>query len=440
MLMGLLKDGFWLAALRIAGAVLSFGMTVLLTRVLDIAAFGAYAYALALIIFGQVFITNGWGTMLVKYASQSHQSGAWSQTRSIAHLGGRLSLCYTGALAGVAVIFWLVPAQIFPINLSLIGVAAVLLSILISQNAALRIAILRGLNRPVLSQLTETIVRPILICLLIFGGLVWLPSITLDAALVIYCIATFISYGIGLWLLNRVAPPALTSARVNLQPKVWIPQSLPFVGSATLTLGLVYVDILVLGFFADLEQVGQYRLAGQIAILSSLAYAALNMIANQRFAFFHKADDWRSIAQTARTLARISFVVSLILPIFFYVAGPSLIALIFGAQYKPAFGPMMVLFALPVINSFFGMPRALLMMVGQQKRELILTGFAIALNLFLCLILIPKFGIWGASVAVVCATFIWCAALWYQALRTLNVDTSVMGVVTHSQAKRNVTR
>src|SRR6185369_737136 len=116
-----------------------------------------------------------------------------------------------------------------------------------------------------------------------------------------------------------------------------------------------YVDVLLLGAFGTMEQVGVYRIATQVALLSGFAYTALNMLAVPRFSYLRASGSPGELQHSAVFMARLALLGTLPLPLVFAFFGPAIVTAVFGASFAAACAPAFPLFAAQVVNAAAGM-------------------------------------------------------------------------------------
>lgn len=433
MLRKLLTQAISVAGLRVAGTALSVGVSIAIARLFGAEALGIYAYCIALLALAAVPVSNGWSSMLLRAVSREGEVSA--EARAMAWLGSGLAVAVAICMAVVAVLaIWLAQTEMAqllrPIALTAVGLLAVVL--IFDQISAMRMASIRGVDRPALAQIPEVLVRPsiLLLCILLgwyfFGKRGSGADITTIFAAA--ALAAMFSFLIGQMILQHVIKPQSRSKIDPAQRRAWIASASALAGSAGLVQLNGYIDMLLLGSFAPASEVGLYRAALQIAMLASFGYLALNMLAGQRFSRFLKEGDRAGLAKTATVLARLALLTALPLPIIIWLAGPQVLGLLFGASFVGAAQPALIVSLGFCFSASIGMAHALLIMSHQEVLALRLTAAALLINVVLCFALIPPFGLVGAATANMCASIGWNILLWYYARQTTGIDTSALGL------------
>lgn len=420
MIWSLLKSGLSVGLLRLIGAGLGFLITVTLGRFLGPEGLGKFALISTILMIVAVPVSQAFGTLVLRATSTARIQDNWGEVRGLSNLGLVLALIIAILFAGIGAVTY----EFQIAQLIIISLAAIIL--FLDQGSALRAATLRGLDRPVLAFGPEMIIRPGLFLILIGVWFTIYGTLHLPAVLLLLAIAAFANFAVGSWILNRKRPERLGRDPVEFHLPKWFKSAVPLAAGSGLMLIFVQVDILMLGWLAPAEVLGIYRVAFQIALLSGLAYTALNLVVAERFATHFASGDQTALRSSAKLSARTALVCALPVPIFMLIFGKEFIALVFGSEFASAYIPVLILCLTHLISAGFGMARSLLVMGQEEKRVFWWTIPALILNLVFCFVLIPSLGAVGAAIAVLIATIIWNASLWWQARTQLQIDSSAM--------------
>lgn len=424
----ILSSGLAVGLVRLAGAGLGLGVTMLLGRHLGPDGLGAYGYALIVLSLLAVPVSNGWSTVLLRQLSGALHTQHWADAKGLMLRGAQLAAALSLGLALLAVLLQALLGTLLPVQIDPWLCVPLALVLFFDQLSALRQSTLRGLGLPVWGQLPEMLLRPALII-----GLFWLASRALGDAPALRhafwalaaasCVAALVGGGV----LRAKAPTGLQQVLPVFHSRVWLKAAGVLSGNSFLLILNASVDVLLLGALGSLQQVGVYRVATQVALFSGFAYTALNMLATQKFAFFKAKGDTAAMRATAVFMARLALLGAVPLPVIFWAFGEPLLERLFGAAFVPALGPMALLFVGQIVNAAVGMASALLIMSGKESRVLHFTLLAVALNAALSWLLIPLWGAMGAATANLCATSAWNIGIWIYLRSSLGTDTSVLG-------------
>lgn len=410
------------------------GLTVLagiaLARWLGPEAFGAYAFAYAVVTLLALPAAMGFPQLVVRETARAEQAGQWALLRGLWGWCTRRVLGVAGALAGLL-------AGIAGLAL-LAGVGgtrelallwgAALIPLIALGN--LRGAALRGLRHPILGQLPELLLRPGLFLLLLVAGF-WVAGLAprADLAMALHAGAAALAFATGAWLLarHRPAPVAGVTAPVTRGSDWW---------QAAWPLGLLggfhlitqQVDLVMLGLLRPDAEAGLYRVAVQAALLVVFGLQAINDVVAPYLARLHGAGEREALQRLVRRAARGMLAAALPVALLFVLAGETVLTLLFGAEYAGAW-PALVLIALgQLVSAALGPAGMLLNMTGHERTTLRVMGFAAGLNVVLNAALIPFWGLVGAALASLITLSAWNILLWLAVRRHLGMDSSALGL------------
>lgn len=423
------QPGLAVGIVRFGGALAGLLVTAVLGRVLGAERLGIYGYTIICLTLLAIPVSYGWSTLLLRHVGKAAHDNGWDTAKGMALLGTRYAVFVALAAFCLAVLAFQLFRHAFPAFVSLGMLPLIAVVLFLDQLSALRLAILRGLNHPVWGQLPEMLIRPLLVgglFLLIVGFSRQPPA--LHHAYWSLLISSAVSLVIGVFLLRMKSPSAFVMAQPAYKTRQWLGSAVTLAGNSGLLVLNAYVDILVLGVLGSFEQVGIYRVAAQIALFSGFFYTALNMIAGQRFASLHASGELTELQSVAVFMARVSLAGALFLPLMFLFAGEQILAALFGSEFVLAKEPLNYLFLGQMISAAVGMVSTLMIMSGRETRIIRFTLASVVLNIVLCIILVPRFGTTGAALSNLVSTGLFNIGIWIYALRTLGVDTSVLGL------------
>lgn len=418
-----LKAGGGVIAMRLLGAALGFAVVAVLARMGGADVLGLYTLAMSVLMIGTIPVSYGWATMFLRRVSSATNETGWAEAKGMLIFGQFVAL----AVAVLALLFcWLLREPLAE-SLSWSALFALCLVLFFDQISALRAHALRGFAQPVRSMVPETVVRPALFCaaLIVLYG----TNVAIDAEPVFLglTVAGFCALLLGQVFMNRAAPLALKTANPHFAPKRWLLVLSPIMGAQGLALLMAQADVLMLGWFRTLEEVGIYRIALQLGLLCGMGYAAINMIMSQRFAHALAKDDREALEKEARLSAQLAFGTTLAAALMIMPLARPVIKVAFGEGFEAALAPLAVLLFTQVANAFFGMPRVLLMMAGHETIIFRSTLLALCLAILLGALLIPLFGAFGAALSLFFPILFLNFFFWRRAWKTENVDTSILG-------------
>lgn len=173
----------------------------------------------------------------------------------------------------------------------------------------------------------------------------------------------------------------------------------PSMAMAIAIIGLYKTDVLLVGYFLSPTQTGYYRAALQVSEFIWVIAVAVEMMMIQTTTEFWSNDEYDRITKLLSRMIKYVVLLTTLLVIGVFVLNDEFLVTYFGAGFITSEQPLKML--LPGIL-FFSVARVIwpVMQAGGHLRGLlgIIYGSLVA-NITLNLLLIPKFGIVGASIA-----------------------------------------
>ena len=377
--------------IKIAAAGTAFAVQIPLARILGAAEYGAYALLISWVLVIAVFMRMGMDAVMVRYVAVygAQQQYALMRGVMVKALGATGLLC-----ALICVVVFSMPG----LRESAMIKAGALLLVPATMGVMLQGA-LRGLRRVVLPEVTEGLVRPLLMLALFVGGAgAWLGT-GATAAATANVVAGMVTVVLLLFWLGWNLPRSLWREHADFSARRdWRALALPMMAMAGLQVVLYRTDIVMLGVMTDTHQAGIYAVAMRMAELAGFGILAVNGIIAPMFAERHASADKEGLAHLLRLSTLLAMGVAAVAAAGLAVLGPWLIGL-FGPGFAAAYIPLVVLVAGQVAHAA-GAPAAILLtMSGRQGRALAIFAFCAGLNMVLNVSFIGMWGIQGAAAA-----------------------------------------
>ena len=174
--------------------------------------------------------------------------------------------------------------------------------------------------------------------------------------------------------------------------------SFPMFLTSSMHFLLIQTDNIMIGIFAETEEVGIYRVAVQIATVASITLFANRAMAAPKFAEMYEKKDMKGLKHVIQqsTLLVLFSSLPLILGILFF---SDFLLSFFGGNFVIAKTALIILTLSQLINSFTGLVGIILIMTGKHVVVQNIMLFCALLNLVLNFIFIQYWGIAGAAIA-----------------------------------------
>lgn len=178
------------------------------------------------------------------------------------------------------------------------------------------------------------------------------------------------------------------------------------------SLGLRYIDSVILGMFLPLSLVGVYAVCAFIPTMIEVPLTALEKISNPKIAMFWEENKIFEIEKTYQLSVRFSSIFASFIFLMIYVNIESLLSFL-PNEYAQAKMAVIIISLGALTNSFTGINNSIIFFSKKYKTGLILLVSLLLLTIILDLLLIPKYGINGAALATASAAIIYNGAKYF---------------------------
>jgi O-antigen/teichoic acid export membrane protein len=206
----------------------------------------------------------------------------------------------------------------------------------------------------------------------------------------------------------------------------WLSISLPILMVEGFYLLLSYTDVLVLQQYRSSQEVGIYFAVVKTLALVSFIHYAMSATTAHRFAEYHALGDQARLSAYVAHAIKWTFWPSLAATILLLALGKPLLWL-FGPQFVVGYDIMFVAAIGLVVRSAVGPVERLLNMLGHQYVCALAYGLSFALNVALCIALVPRFGGHGAAAATSISLVFETVMLFYIVRRRLGLHVLAFG-------------
>lgn len=406
---------------RVAGAVLSVGVSLALARLLGADGVGVYFLAITIVSICAIIARLGLDQAALRYASIAIDAGDRDALVSLYRTTVRVVCLFSIALA---LMIW-AAAPVLPFGGSgrdalqdilpvmLVGVVGIALTSLQSE-------FFKAKGAPGTSVFLQSVLLPIIYLagILIVSGL---SEVTLAKVALIYAASQGLTMVVafGLWRARNFSPFGwfrtydLRRLMGTALPMLWV---------AAINQVMQWTDILTLGYWLEPDQVGIYGIANRIALLIGFVLIAANSVVAPRFAVYFTKGDHAAMDRLARQGAFWMLVAAAPL-ILIAMLAPAFILSFFGPAFVEGSLVVRILALGQAINIIVGSVGSLLVMSDNahiMRNAILLTAL---LNLGGNLLLIPHYGLIGAAAVTAVSLALLNAILFVSVYRRLGVNT-----------------
>ena len=420
----LLSQSTLIFGARLFGAGLTFLVQVAIARFLGSEALGAYLLVMATVNVIAVMLPLGFEATGTYFAAEYRAKGEGRLLRGFM-ARAYLHIALTGALviiigppvarlfgdAGAAIAAHWTPAAVLTIATAMVFVSG---------------AMLVGLKRPFAGFFAETLFRPLLAIAgfavaLSFGA----GSEGINQILWVLSVGYAIVAVIQLALLLRAArdiPAGEGAPRAEVRR--WWYFAVPWVALVVAGDFFFDIDLLLLAGHMPNDQLAVFGVCTRIFSLVAFGVGAVYAVTmpdmfesealKDRDGFHRKIGDANLVA-SALSVALLG-VVLLASPIAF---------MLFGPEFQQGVIPLGILCVGLVVRSVFGPSQIVLSIHNRPYTALPAVGASLATLVAANLLLVPPFGLVGASLAALAAMTVWSGAMWLTTLHVAGVDGSI---------------
>jgi O-antigen/teichoic acid export membrane protein len=259
------------------------------------------------------------------------------------------------------------------------------------------------------------------------GAAYWLGAPTDAVTAMIVAVVTTWAVTIGqLVMLDRRLKAKVPDGPKQYEAKTWFATSIPIFVVEGFYLLLTYVDILALEHFRSPDDVAVYYAGARLLAIIAFVYFAIAGATTHKFTQYHVSGDKERLAAFFAETIKWTFWPSLAACAVILALGRPLLGL-FGASFERGYDVMFILAVGMLARAAVGPAERLLNMLGERKQCAFVYASAFAINLVLCVILIPRLGIEGAAVATSTALVVESTMLYLVAKRRLGFHVFIMG-------------
>jgi O-antigen/teichoic acid export membrane protein len=264
--------------------------------------------------------------------------------------------------------------------------------------------------------------------LLVLMGLAYAFGFPTDAVTAtIVGVITLFTVGVGqLGILNRRLAGAVESGPRAYAPRAWLAVSTPIFVVEAFYLLLSYSDIIILQQYRPANEVAIYYAAVKTLALVAFIYYSVAQTIAHKFAEYHVAGDHKRLTAFVKQSVQLTFWPSLAAIVLLLVFGRPLLRL-YGADFVSGYYLMFIIAVGLLARASVGPSERLLNMLGERRSCALVYGTSFALDLVLCVVLIPRIGLAGAAIASSVALVFESASLFVVAKYRLGFHCFVFG-------------
>lgn len=398
-------------ALIVASKLLVLLSSILIARWLGADGFGVYASLVAAALVLGVIAQLGLPTLLIRNLPVYEVREKWGLMRGLLQRSNSVVVASSLILAGIALaIAWNVGDGLSDTRGAAWLWAAALIPI--ASLNTMSASGLRGLRRVVSAQVSDALIIPGLLFLLVgawwvLGDRLGLDELSPDAAIALRFAVTAVAFLVGTALLVKYLPPAVRNARPAYDNANWMRAALPLFFLASATIITTQTDVLMLFALQSNASAGVYQTAARGAELITFSLLVVSGVVQPTISRLHELGDLDRLQNVVTGAARFALVLALPVALGLAVFAEPLLELVYGAEFSRGAVCLMILSAAQVVNVSAGLVAQILIMTGHVRDAAIGMTLGAVVNVILNALLIPRWEIEGAAVATGISLVVW---------------------------------
>lgn len=382
-------------ALRSTGFIFTFGFNLMLARMLGPDGAGLFFLSISIITVASVIARMGFDNAILRFAAETSVKKDWGALIGLFKKSTSLCLATSSLLMviilayapRIADIIFQEPLLTEPLR----WMTPIIPSISI---LFLHTELLKGLKKIKLSQIIQGTCLPaatFVVCLLL-GNKWQLPGIAAGYSISAILMAVLATYAVLRSSQIRFSFKGLFSSQKLFRT------GFPLYHIALMNLIMTWSATIILGTQGRASEVGLFQVANQIALLIGFFLTAINTIAAPKFASLYVKKEMQALSKLARQSSAL-MVIAITPLLALMILFPNSILRFFGPEFEASVPLLRLLSIGQFINVATGSVGYMLMMTGHERLLRFNILIATAINLCLCIWLIPKMGPLGAAIA-----------------------------------------
>ena len=288
--------------------------------------------------------------------------------------------------------------------------------VLLVALVSIRQSAMQGFGRVILGRIPEGLASPMLGISLIVGFNAALGgrfSATWAIGATVFGVAG--AAALGALLLRSTMPAAVRRAQPVYETREWARSALPLATLAGVQTINAQVGLILVGALRTAREAGIFGVVSRAAGLLPFLLLAIVPVVMPRLAELRARGDQAGLQRVVTQSARLALVGSLPLVVVLLVA-PRAVLSLFGRSFESGDTALQILCVGQLVNVATGLVGTVLIMIRRVDLLSIGVVAGTVVNVLLCLVLIPSFGLNGAAVAtsvgLVSTNLLLAALLW----------------------------
>ena len=422
----LLKTAVKSLALKSSGAGLNFIVGIIIARLLGASDFGIYSLVFTFFTMLGMLSNLGMASYYTRETAILISKGRVSEVLSLTKSAEQLIKYTTLALMLIGLVIVHTSVLGFSWNsMNIFGWFMAILIIPFFSLNAIRAAIIRGMDKVILADTPDILIKPLFVIILIGFGVFINYDYTPSSIIIIQSLSFILVFTIATVNLRaNLINPTIQQTKPthnNLNRNTVV-----FFVISFLTIIQAQLPFYMTGYFLGHDSAGLFQACIQLVNVLVIGLTAVNSPLQPKIAAAWSQGDKIKVQKLVTESVRIACTISTVFFTIIYLSSEHLLSL-YGAEFMMADASLKLLLFGQLINAFCGPCALLLIMTNRQ--EVVLKGFlgSIIIGIVLGVYLIPNYGIEGSAIVSVSIMIFWNVIMACYCFRALSINTLPVG-------------
>ena len=409
----MLRSSIVILILKLFAAVTSFGLNIILVRILGVDNSGTFFYFQSLLMSLVVVTTIGLQTPIVRCVAQNMTGNR----KGIGILRGAFfSAIIMGPIVSIVLIFLQNMMQVFPFSNGILY--TFIITLIFYSMSVILFSYSQGKGYYIVSVLFQSLFSNVIVLIAVVT-----LRLNIDRVIEIYCFSMLLSVVTQLIVINHHDPNFLEKfIKDSYDYKYLISISIPCFILVSIERMVPLINHTILGNQLGTDAIAEFSVLIKIVGVVAILISAINVVIARNIAIAYKNNELEKIQEITSKCLKVFILVSVIFVSIVIIFGEYVLA-VFDGSFVGLKTALIICSVGQVINILTGSVSQLLLMTGNeiQMRNSVLVGFLLFL---LCLmIFLNEFSVVKASVCFLVYMSSSNLYAWYMVRKKIGINT-----------------
>jgi O-antigen/teichoic acid export membrane protein len=409
--------------IQIVGAGVTYGVQVLLARLLGASHYGTYAYVIVWVGFAALVAGLGFPAASIRFLPVYRIRKDWPRFHGFVREASRATFATALAMAlGTLGVAEALHASGLLAHTSVAVLGALLVPAFAGSMLYTEIA--RSGGQMGVAFIPSMIVRPALIGIGAVAIFAATGALSTNAALGASLGAGYVVLAVQYVLTRRRLDGPKAKPHPVAERREWFGVGISLLAAGAFTVTFMQVDIVIVGALRGPRDAGIYAAASKTASLVSFVILAVNAAAAPQFASLWALGRIADLQRLVSKLATLIFWPSFVISAGIAALSVPLLGL-FGSEFQEARPALLVLLVGQLVNAAAGSVGYLLTVTGHHREATLALGLSAVACTLLAIAGVLAFGLVGAALGTTLGFVLWNGSLYWLVVRKLGIHASI---------------